>query len=139
QNRIPRAGVRVYFDKTLYLQERRDDRFMAALAQSTCRLRGGRLRSRYQDPQCLILDKKTGAGARLDVMAGIGAERRRIGAAALPENFNDVAAVNCCDQAAKADGIALDLRMAGNGCAARAAEGCEKSALGGKRGRGVGI
>ena len=72
-------------------------------------------------------------------MAGIGAERRRIGAAALPENFNDIAAVNCCDQAAKADGIALDLRMAGNGCAARAAEGCEKSALDGKRGRGVGI
>jgi hypothetical protein len=112
---------------------------MAALAQRACRPRGARLRSRHQDPQCLILDKKFGARARLDLMAGIGAERRRFGAAALPENFNDITAINRCDQTAKVDGVTHDLGMAGDRRTTRAAEGGEKGALGRKRGRGIGI
>jgi hypothetical protein len=112
---------------------------MAALAQRACRLRGAGLRSRHQDPQRSISSKKSGAGARLDVMAGVGAECRRIGAAALPENLNGIAAVNRCDQAVKADGVTLDLGMAGDRRTTRAAKRGEKGALGGKRGRGIGI
>src|SRR6201997_924366 len=72
-------------------------------------------------------------------MPGIGAECRRIGAAAMARHFNDVAAVGFCHQAAKSHSVAVKARMTGNGGAARTAKRGEKSAFGGKRSVGVGI
>src|SRR5437764_9628897 len=112
---------------------------MTTRAQGPGGICGAGLRSRHQDPQRSISSKKFGARARLDLMAGIGAERSRFGAAALPEDFNDIAAVNRCDQAAKAHRVAPDLGMAGDWRTARAAQRSEKGALGGKRGGGIGV
>src|SRR5690349_19464923 len=79
------------------------------------------------------LDKKRSAGARLDLMSGIGAQRRRIDTPALPRYFDGIAAVRRGKEPTKAHGVAVNARMPGDRRAARAAKRGEKSAFDSER------
>ena len=96
-------------------------------------------RPREQKLHRLILYKKAGTGPAFEFSACIGAERGRIGAAALAQNLQRLAAVDLGDQAAEAQRVATHLRVTRNRRAASAVEHSEEGAFGGKRGRGVGI
>src|SRR6516165_7047391 len=79
---------------------------------------------------------EVGGMPRVTVCVGRRACR---GAAALPGYFNGVAAIGFGYEAAKSHCVAIETRMTGNRCPARAAERSEKSPLGRERGVGVGI
>src|SRR5262245_25095614 len=83
--------------------------------------------------------EETGAGARLELATGSGAEGGRVGSGAVTGGRERGAAVGLCDQAAEREAAVRDGGVAGDGGAAGAVELRQEGALGHERGGGIGV